>query len=259
MSGGRPALRIGTWNTQWAKPGTARGCRVANALAAPGCDILCVTEGYAAILPEGGHVIDAGPDWGYRAPEGRRKVLLWSKRPWSDVDPVGSDAPPGGRLVAGTTETGLGPLSVVGVCIPWRDAHVRSGRKDRGAWQDHESWLAGFAALRYGRAGKRTVVLGDFNQRIPRSGQPKRIYSALRAAFAGLAFATGGELAGTPAMAIDHIAHTPDLALADDIRTWPKLSARTALSDHIGVRGEFVLSPPLRRLPDAARRPTDND
>ena len=258
MSDGRPALRIGTWNTQWAKPGTARGCRVANALTAPGCDILCVTEGYAAILPEGGHVIDAGPDWGYRAPEGRRKVLLWSKRPWSDVDPVGSDALPGGRFVAGTTETGLGPLSVVGVCIPWRDAHVRSGLKDRGAWQDHESWLAGFAALPYGRAGKRTVVLGDFNQRIPRSRQPKRIYATLRDAFAGLAFATGGELAGTPEMAIDHIAHTPDLALADDIRIWPRLSARTALSDHIGVRGGVVLAPPLRRLPDAARRPAGN-
>ena len=120
MDHGRPAPRIGTWNTQWAKPGTARGCRVANALTAPGCDILCVTEGYAAILPEGGHVIDAGLDWGYRASEGRRKMLLWSKRPWSDVDPVGSDALPGGRFVAGTTETGLGPLSVVGVCIPWR-------------------------------------------------------------------------------------------------------------------------------------------
>ena len=260
MSDGRTALRIGTWNTYWAKPGAERGRRVADALAAPGCDILCVTEGYAGILPVGGHVIDAGPDWGYRTQEGRRKVLLWSKRPWSDVDPAGSDALPGGRFVAGTTETVLGPLSVVGVCIPWRDAHVRTGRKDRGAWQDHESWLTGFAALPYRRAGERTVVLGDFNQPIPRRRQPKRIYAALRDAFAGLAFATAGELAGTPELAIDHIAHTADLVLADDIRIWPKLSAGTRFSDHIGVRGEFVLSPPPRRLSDAAaaRRPAGN-
>ena len=200
MSDGRTALRIGTWNTYWAKPGAERGRRVADALAAPGCDILCVTEGYAGILP------------------------------------------------------------VVGVCIPWRDAHVRTGRKDRGAWQDHESWLTGFAALPYRRAGERTVVLGDFNQPIPRRRQPKRIYAALRDAFAGLAFATAGELAGTPELAIDHIAHTADLVLADDIRIWPKLSAGTRFSDHIGVRGEFVLSPPPRRLSDAAaaRRPAGN-
>ena len=124
-------LRIGTWNTNWAKPGTERGRCVAKRLAAPGCDLLCVTEGYAGILPASGHLIDAGSDWGYAAAEGRRKVLLWSKRPWFDVDPVGSDALPGGRFVAATTETVLGLLSVVGVCIPWRDAHVRTGRKDR--------------------------------------------------------------------------------------------------------------------------------
>ena len=69
-------LRIGTWNTWWAKPGSTRGDRVSVALADPACDILCVTEGYAGILPGGGHVIDAGFDWGYPAKEGRRKVLL---------------------------------------------------------------------------------------------------------------------------------------------------------------------------------------
>ena len=73
-------VRIGTWNTEWAVPGSARGNRVSRLLAAPDCDILCVTEGYAEILPGGGHIIDAGPDWGYTAKEGRRKVLLWSRR-----------------------------------------------------------------------------------------------------------------------------------------------------------------------------------
>lgn len=242
MSSGRTALRIGTWNTQWAKPETPRGRQVGDALAAPGCDILCVTEGYRGILPAGGHVIDAGTDWGYATVEGRRKVLLWSRWPWSDVDSVGSDALPSGRFVAAATDTVLGSLSVVGVCIPWRDAHVRSGRKDRVAWQDHEGWLAGFEALPYRRAGERTVVLGDFNQRVPRWRQPKRVYTALENAFAGFAFATAGELAGTPQPAIDHIAHTPDLTLADDIGIWPKLSAGTRLSDHFGVRGDFAVS-----------------
>ena len=233
-------VRIGTWNTGWARPGTGRGHRVAAALAVARCDVLCVTEGYGRIFPPDGHLIEAGADWGYVHRDGRRKVLLWSRRPWSDVDPLGSDALPGGRFVAGTTETALGPLRVVGVCIPWRDAHVRSGRKDRKAWQDHEAWLAGFEALPWRRAARRTVVLGDFNQRIPRRRQPARVYEALQRAFAGLEIATAGRLPGTSERPIDHIAHSPDLAPAGDIRTWPMQSAEARLSDHIGVRGGFV-------------------
>ena len=242
MSDGGVTLRIGTWNTNWAKPGTERGRCVAKRLAAPGCDLLCVTEGYAGILPAGGHLIDAGSDWGYAAAEGRRKVLLWSKRPWFDVDPVGSDALPNGRFVAATTETVLGLLSVVGVCIPWRDAHVRTGRKDRAGWQDHEAWLSGFATLHWRRARERTVVLGDFNQRIPQRRQPMGTYRAMRDVFSGFRFATTGELAGTAEGSIDHIAHTPDLALVGDIRIWPKRGTRFNLSDHnVGVWGDFAL------------------
>ena len=242
MSDRQPVLRIGTWNINWAKPGTERGICVAKRLAAPGCDVLCVTEGYAGILPSEGYLIDAGPDWGYIAAEGHRKVLLWSKRPWSAVDPLGSDALPGGRFVAGTTETKLGPLSVAGICIPWRDAHVRTGRKDRTAWQDHEAWLSAFANLTWRQTRDRTVVLGDFNQWVPRWRQPDRVYRAMRDAFSGFCFATAGELAGTSERSIDHIAHTPDLALTGNIRLWPKHGTRFNLSDHnVGVWGDFVL------------------
>ena len=79
------SVRVGTWNVEWAKPGTPKGKRVEPILAAPDCDVLCVTEvGDAGLLPTGGHVIDAGTDWGYELPKaspGRRKVMLWSKRP----------------------------------------------------------------------------------------------------------------------------------------------------------------------------------
>ena len=95
-------------------------------LAEPDCDILCVTEGYAEILPDGGHIIDAGPDWGYPVRDGRRKVLLWSKQPWSgpwsDFNSVPSSWFPEGRFVGGTTQTDAGPIVVVGACIPWSGA-----------------------------------------------------------------------------------------------------------------------------------------
>lgn len=59
-----PTAHIGTWNTEWAVPGRAKGGRVRTALADPNCDILCVTEGSAGLLPQHGHIIDAGTNWG---------------------------------------------------------------------------------------------------------------------------------------------------------------------------------------------------
>ncbi len=241
-------VRVGTWNTEWAKPGSPKGNRVSEALAHPDCDILCVTEGYAEILPGGGHVVDAGSDWGYPFVEGRRKVLLWSKQPWSDIDPFGSDQMPGGRFVTGTTQTGAGPLVVIGACIPWADANVKTGQRNRKRWEDHERWLAGFSEVYRRRIAEPTIVLGDFNQRIPRpagSWVPKRVYALLRSAFEEFTFATAGVLAGAPApgLAIDHIAHTPDLVLNGDIAIWPRRSeVDKHLPDHFGVWGDFELS-----------------
>ena len=234
-------LRIGTWNTQWARPGTAQGNRVRPSLSDPDCDILCVTEGYKDIFPRANYCVDGGPDWGCPIVEGRRKVLLWSKRPWSNVVRVDSGRPLGGRFVAGITATDAGPLEVVGVCIPWRDAHVYHCQKDSQRWQEHERWLGAFETLHYRRATERTVVLGDFNQTIPRRRrQDKRVYAALRRAFKGFTFATAGSLAGPKALAIDHIAHTPDLVRMGDIGIWPKQSEHGShLSDHFGVWCDF--------------------
>lgn len=244
----RPTVRIGTWNVEWAGADSERGVRVADALKAPDCDIVCVTEGCADILPSGGNTIDAGPDWGYGHEEARRKVLVWSRQPWAAVDIGKSGALPGGRLVAGITLTALGPLTVVGACIPWRDAHVRSGRKDRSQWQEHEAWLAGFENLPYRHAKRRTVVLGDFNQRLPRRSQPKGVHAALLHAFEGFSFATAGDLEGAPGRALDHIAHTPDLAPAGGIGLWPRQDGHdNRLSDHFGVWGDFAFGTTGRR------------
>ena len=120
---------------------------VAKRLAAPDCDLLCVTKGYVGMLSTDGHLNDTDSNWDHAAAEGRREVQLWSQRPRSGVDPLTSDALPGERFVARTTETVPGPLLVVGVRIPWHDAHVRTGRKNRAGWRDHEAWLSGFATV----------------------------------------------------------------------------------------------------------------
>ena len=245
----RATVRVGTWNVEWPAPDSKRGVRVAAALKKPGCDILCVTGGHADILPAGGHTIDAGPDCGHGCEETRRNVLVWSRQPWAAVDIDSSGALPAGTLAAGITLTALGPLTVVGVCIPWRDAHVRSGRKDRGQWQEHEAWLAGFENLPYRHAKRRTVVLGEFSQRVPRQSQPKGVHAALLDAFGGFSFATAGDLDGAPGRAVDHIAHTPDMAPADAMGLWPREDRHdNRLSGHFGVWGDFAVVTAGRQL-----------
>lgn len=263
------SVRVGTWNVEWAKPGTPKGKRVEPILAAPNCDVLCVTEvGDAGLLPTGGHVIDAGTDWGYELPKaspGRRKVMLWSKRPWTPVFDPAQRHLPGGRLVAGVTETPVGRLTVVGVCIPWSGAHVDGGRRDRVQWQDHLDWLSGFERLSYARSRRRTIVLGDFNQRTPKGG---KLHSALTDAFMRLRISTAGFLDGTPSaekdsgevltvrlreaapdkdrsQLIDHIAHSEDLTpqqakpSSPDVHSVgifpPREQGGKKLSDHTGV------------------------
>ena len=147
-------VRVGTWNTELAKPGSVRGKRVRPILAAPDCDILCVTEGYAKIFPDGGN-IRGGHDPGYPIVEGQKNVLLWSKEPWENVRRVGPHQMPEGGFVAGTTKTPIGSLTVVGVCIPWFHAHVLTGRRDRRMWEEHLNWLKRFEGLSYATGSRR--------------------------------------------------------------------------------------------------------
>lgn len=236
-------VRVGTWNTEWAVPSQAKGDRVRTALTSPDCDVLCVTEGLRNVLPAGGRIVDAGTDWGYSVPNmDRRKVLLWSRNPWTQVDSVGSRDLPGGRFVKGVTETPIGRMTVVGVCIPWDGAHVSSGRKDRKRWEDHRAWLEAFERLPWRLTTDRMIVLGDFNQRIPRRRAPMAAYEALRRAFVGLEITTGGDVPDAPGL-IDHIAHTKDLRRTSPIGVWPKRQRRgEPLPDHFGVWADFSLA-----------------
>lgn len=121
MQGNRNSatVRIGTWNTANARPWGPKGKLVKAALAAPGCDVLCVTEGFPAIFADQGHVITALQDWGSQVVDDRRKVQLWKKRPWTHIDRVGSEGLPGGRFLSGVTRTTAGwPLTIVGGLHP---------------------------------------------------------------------------------------------------------------------------------------------
>lgn len=239
-----PTAVVATWNVEWARPDGARGRSVTALLQALHADVLCVSEGVEAILPPGGHVVTSGPDYGYPVREGRRKVLLWSRRPWSEVDAVGHPAAPPGRFVAGVTETPVGPLRVIGACIPWSMAHVAGGRRDRRPWDDHLAYLAALGEILARTPPDPPAVLtGDWNQRIPplRGRPPRRAAEALAAALGVFEVVTAGEVGGAGGPLIDHIALGPGL---DAIRVdgWPADAGGSRLSDHSGVAAEVIAS-----------------
>ncbi len=77
-----------------------------------------------------------------------------------------------------------------------------------------------------------SVIVGDFNQRIPTHGQPKAAEAALEDALSGMTVWTAGD--ARCGKLIDHVAGSPDL-LAHSIDVWAATDTHGRLSDHSGV------------------------
>lgn len=229
-------LSIGLWNVEWAFRASARGSFFVRQLSELLSHVICITEGYADILPDGGHVIASEADYGYPIKPGRRKVVLWSRNPWRDVDSLGSPMLPPGRFVAGTTDTPCGQVRFVGVCIPWRGAHVGSGQRNRQPWGDHLTYLQQLSPLLPSDRFVPTVLLGDFNQRIPRARQPEHVFSALNAVLSpSFRLATAGPIAGAPDLSIDHLAVSGNLEPVQTDFLSPHDTNGVRMSDHFGL------------------------
>lgn len=227
-------VRIVNWNVEWKHSHSQAARILRERIFETDPDIVCLTEGYADFFGGPGHVIEADADYGYPIHEGRRKVLLWSRHSWTNVDRIGSAELPGGRFVRGTTTTPIGDMDVIGVCIPWSAAHVTSGRRDRQRWEDHLAYLRGLACL-LPRGAARLVLLGDFNQKVPRTTAPMTVYQALEdALLSRLALATAGPIAPLGEQLIDHVAHSRDL-ISTKVQAISNRTERSRLSDHLGV------------------------
>jgi hypothetical protein len=199
-------------------------------------DLICLTEGHGDFL-ESDHTITSEADYGYPLRPARRKVLLWSRSPWKQVDTKGWDTLPSGCFVAGTTATPIGSLRFLGVCVPWDEAHVTSGRRDRKKWEDHTAYLHGLANIVICEEhGERMVVLGDYNQQVPRKREPVEVAKALEKVLGqGLHLATSGIIPGVERPSIDHVAHTSDLE-AVRVQGLSNRSPNGAeMSDHLGL------------------------
>ena len=126
----------------------------------------------------------------------------------------------------------------MGVCIPWRDAHVKSGRRDRTCWEDHLAYCLGLQRVLARYSTERTPIcaVGDFNQRIPRVAQPVHVAKALAASIpADFIIATEGLKDAEGADLIDHYVVSPELSILIT-QIVPRFSQNgTELSDHVGV------------------------
>ena len=232
-------IRIATWNVEWATPEKKAGKRIQHIIKQIDADIFVISEGCRELMPEG-YVFDGGTEWGYRSDDVRgRKVFLWSRYPL--IDPFRGEGfhLPAGRFIAATVQHPKSDLRVYGVCIPWKSAHVQSGTKDRVEWQDHSTYLDGLRQL-IEQEKSPLVVLGDFNQRIPRVSQPIIVAEKLSRCLDGLQVCTALPLEKP---LIDHIAISSHFSFSN-VEIIPDRDEHGKLSDHRGVVTdiEFKLS-----------------
>ena len=239
-------LKLVNWNVEWAPPrGWKKALEILRRIEQHDPDVLCLTETQTELWTQEGHTICSQPDYGYSIKEGRRKVLLWSKEPWEHCDDLGSESLPPGRFVSGVTQTPVGEVTVIGVCIPWKDSRTETGRKleRKTPWEDHRQYLSAFARVLQRSYSKRLIVVGDFNQRIRTgSGEPSSLLSALQSAFSPRMTIATAALAFQGRRTIDHIALGEDLA-AESLGVISNIHGETKLSDHFGVVAELSAKP----------------
>ena len=235
-------LRLVNWNVEWATPRSPRRHEILRRIDEHTPEVVCLTETHNELLAQDGHTISARPDYGYPIKHGRRKVILWSRNPWEQIEDVGHESLPPGRFISGSTQTTLGEVTVIGVCIPWFGSRTESrrGQERRERWEDHEHYIAGLTDLLKCKASELIILMGDFNQRIGKgSTAPARLQQALRDALpAHMAIATS-ELSFQGRKTIDHIALSDDLA-AESLDVISNLNGNRKLSDHFGVTAEVV-------------------
>ena len=231
------SLIIVNWNVEWATPRSSRAPEILKRIDLHAPEVVCLTETHTDLLPQDGYTICSGPDAGYRVREERRKVSLWSREPWEQVDDLGTDSIPPGRFVCGVTQTSLGEVTVMGICIPWSGSRTeaRRGAERRRRWEDHGQYIAGLSEILERAPAKRLVVMGDFNQRIGQSGTtPLRLRSALQRAFPARMTIATAALGFQGRRTIDHIALTEDLA-AESLSVVSNIHGESRLSDHFGI------------------------
>lgn len=231
------SLTVLTWNVEWATPGSWRTTEILRCIDDFAPEVVCLTESGNTLLDGSGFTISAAEDYGYPIKPGRRKVLLWSRQPWTQVEDLSAEPWTIGRYISGVTQTSLGEVRVIGACIPWWGCRTeaRRGPDRRARWQDHKEYIAGLTELLRGIDARRLVVMGDFNQVIGQGARaPVPLRTALHAAFHPRIPIATADVVFEGRKSIDHIALSPDLR-PESLDVIGNYRDGRRLSDHFGV------------------------
>lgn len=231
------SLSIVNWNIQWATPRSRRTPDIRRRIDFHSPEIVCLTETHIDLLTQDGYMICPVADAGYGIREERRKILLWSREPWEQIDDLGSDSLPPGRFVCGVTNTSLGQLTVIGICIPWSGSRTeaRRGGERKRRWEDHEQYISGLTEILRQAPSERLIIMGDFNQRIGQYGStPLKLWSALQDAFPPRMSIVTAAIGFQGRRTIDHLVLTDDMA-AESLSVISNVHGERKLSDHFGV------------------------
>ena len=234
-------IKVVNWNIERRGPQTWQAASLISEIEAFRPDLVCLTEAHETSLALfGGHTIS---HVGYRAAHKKpseRLVMLWSGTPWRAVQ-VPENLQNLGGLVAGVTRLGGEDVLCIGLCIPYHMAKLVGEKKTR-PWHHHKTFLKQVAPWLRTQIGKHPIiVMGDFNQRIPRKYGSREAYDLLMQVFDLFDVITGGELAPLGELTIDHIGLNGGLKLA-------RVEARSRFagdgrprSDHFGIFAELSL------------------
>ena len=222
-----------TWNLERKKVNSPYGKLAISHLFDQLPDVIAVSETRTDFPTHDGFTIYAQKPNG-RFADNERKILIWSKNPWSKVDDLGDIGLPTGRFISGVTKTPIGEIRVVGVCIPYHMADVVYGTKDKKPWEQHITFLKTLPSIlqNYTRP---IVVAGDFNQRFPRVKFGHRTAALeMERTFKNYDIVTHGTIAGLSREGIDHIAISEKLK-TEKVWGWYNIINDKRLSDHDGA------------------------
>jgi exonuclease III len=227
------------WNLEWATPASKRGKAISQIIGDISADVGCFTEVFPEMFMQSGYTISSQSDYGYQNTGKKRKVILWSSTPWEHIDTVGSSRLPSGRFVSGISKG----IRYIGVCIPWKDAHVRTGNKDRKTWEELLCYIEALNEIipKYLKTGDKICLLGDFNQRIPRFRQPIEVFDKLISTLKNdFRLITEGLNDEEKKPLIDHIAVSESIK-GEFSKIIPKNHRESfKLSDHSGVVADIT-------------------
>lgn len=232
--------RVLTWNLERTQPLRARGAAAVDHLFSMNPDLMVITETRTTFPQRDGHTIWSEPPRTTRHDADERTVLLWSRQPFTEVDRIGAPGLDSSRFVAATTETSIGPIRVLAICIPWHMADVTYPFDiKRSPWELHLAYLDILAGM-IADVQLPTLVVGDFNQRAPRVRYGNhRAAGALAATFEPFNIVTSGTPEGASRPGIDHIALSHHLQ-AERVWGWPTDCTGRRLSDHDGAGADVV-------------------